>query len=1003
MAADSIFGHTAVSDVISCGAIDQDDRNNDNIETFSSRGPVTMLTETRQKTDISGIDGVAVTGAGGFSNPFYGTSAAAPHIAAIAALLESRFSSMPSNDIGQLIFDNAVDLGSAGYDNVFGYGRCDALASALSYLYVDFNSMGGTAVESQFLENGSYIEKPTGLTNGDLVVADWYLEEEYINVWDFAVDTVTADTTLYAKWGTPCTVTFDSMGGSAVDSQIVGEGGRVIEPSPAKTGYELLGWFMEEECMNQWDFDVDTVAGDITLYALWGEMLDGSGTQEDPYLIDDEIDLFFVAHMVNINNPSFENKYYLQTADIDLSQFSNWTPIGWETAFSGYYDGGGHTISNLNIDINIMNCDNTLFPDRAPTIGLFGWVSGIISNMDLTGGTISIYGYWRSANVGSIAGYLDGGNIQNCNSSVDMIGNVYSDSDFLGPELNFGGIVGYMDDYTEVRNCDNSGTISATGHTVRIGGIVGDAYKAAINNCINSGPLSVSSSEVYNLRIGGVAARVEATDFSSCNNFGSIIVLGAQENSRIVGGIVAELMKYTSTLTDCANAGDITYDDTRVVIVGGLIGYISDDAVEVTCCYNIGGIHIQSAEYIEAGGIIGGVSSTSRYGAIVECYNAGYITIENAGLNRTSIGGLVGYNCTEALEMSDCFNRGNIGCSNSSVSNDILHIGGLVGYANYTDSTYTNCYNTGGISEIGRFGGIIGSVYDDPDSVFFNCYYADTCPAGIGYSDLGGNADAVSSQTIAELMQQATFTGFDFTNTWGINENEDFPYLQAIPYPGAAGISIPETLILDIGSSATLTPVFDPADAADKRVTWSTSDESIATVSEDGEVTLLADGTATITVTTVDGGFTDTCEVLTRVPATGVSLDITSLEVEQCKSATLTATVSPDEATNKGIIWSSSNEDIAVVTDGTVEGIGRGTATITATTEDGGFSAVCEVTVTKSEMDYNDDGAVDMLDVIAVAQNYGIRASDGTYDPIYDLNDDGIINLFDLILITRYI
>ncbi len=136
VSADSIFGHPAVPGVLSCGAIRHSSPND--IEFFSSLGPVKMLTETRQKPDICGIDGVSVTGAGGFGSYnagryyFFGTSAAAPHIAAVVAQLKSWFPSLPASQIKQLILNNAVDLGDAGYDNTFGYGKADAYAAALS-------------------------------------------------------------------------------------------------------------------------------------------------------------------------------------------------------------------------------------------------------------------------------------------------------------------------------------------------------------------------------------------------------------------------------------------------------------------------------------------------------------------------------------------------------------------------------------------------------------------------------------------------------------------------------------------------------------------------------------------------------------------------------------------------------------------------------------------------------------------------------------------------------
>jgi hypothetical protein len=123
---DSIFGHPAVPAAIAVGAIAANDPGNDAIELFSSQGPVTLLGSTVQKPDISGIDGVSVTGAGGFSNPFYGTSAAAPHIAAIAAQLWGKNTSLSRDQITSYLLNNTIDEGTAGFDTVFGYGRADA-------------------------------------------------------------------------------------------------------------------------------------------------------------------------------------------------------------------------------------------------------------------------------------------------------------------------------------------------------------------------------------------------------------------------------------------------------------------------------------------------------------------------------------------------------------------------------------------------------------------------------------------------------------------------------------------------------------------------------------------------------------------------------------------------------------------------------------------------------------------------------------------------------------
>ncbi len=125
---DSIFGQTAIPDVISVGAIDVPDQNQ--IAVYSSQGPVTIsypASETRKKPDLCGMAGIRITGAGGFSNPFYGTSAAAPHIAAIAALIMEQYPDKSSSEIRNILTSLSIDLGASGYDYVYGYGRADAL------------------------------------------------------------------------------------------------------------------------------------------------------------------------------------------------------------------------------------------------------------------------------------------------------------------------------------------------------------------------------------------------------------------------------------------------------------------------------------------------------------------------------------------------------------------------------------------------------------------------------------------------------------------------------------------------------------------------------------------------------------------------------------------------------------------------------------------------------------------------------------------------------------
>ena len=176
---------------------------------------------------------------------------------------------------------------------------------------------------------------------------------------------------------------------------------------------------------------------------------------------------------------------------------------------------------------------------------------------------------------------------------------------------------------------------------------------------------------------------------------------------------------------------------------------------------------------------------------------------------------------------------------------------------------------------------------------------------------------------------------------WHIEGDE--PVVSTVP---VTGVSLSQTeLSLEKGKTATLTATVAPSDATNQKVTWNSNNTEVATV-EDGTVTAVAGGKATITVTTEDGGHTATCEVSVTVPATGVSLSQTELSLAKGGTATITATVAPSDATNQSVTWSSNNTEVATVEDGTVTAVVGGKATITATTEDGSHTATCEVTVT---------------------------------------------------------
>jgi len=151
------------------------------------------------------------------------------------------------------------------------------------------------------------------------------------------------------------------------------------------------------------------------------------------------------------------------------------------------------------------------------------------------------------------------------------------------------------------------------------------------------------------------------------------------------------------------------------------------------------------------------------------------------------------------------------------------------------------------------------------------------------------------------------------------------------------------SLTLTEGDEVTLSATVKPDDATDKTVTWSTSDVSLATV-DGGTVKTLKPGKVTITAKA--GDQSDACVITVEkkyVPVTSISLSQTELTLLADNDASLTATVKPDDATDKTVTWTSSNPSVARVSGGWITALQVGETTITASV--GGFSATCKVTV----------------------------------------------------------
>lgn len=171
------------------------------------------------------------------------------------------------------------------------------------------------------------------------------------------------------------------------------------------------------------------------------------------------------------------------------------------------------------------------------------------------------------------------------------------------------------------------------------------------------------------------------------------------------------------------------------------------------------------------------------------------------------------------------------------------------------------------------------------------------------------------------------------------------------------------------GETFTLTATVNPADATNPAIEWSSSDVAVATVDENGVVTAVAEGEATITATSVaDPAKTASCKVVVKKPfvaVDGITLSETTAKLEIGSTITLTATVSPENATEPAVTWSTDNATVATVEDGVVTAVGAGEAVITA--KAGEMTAECKVTVEivtgLSSILSENDGAVEVYDI----------------------------------------
>lgn len=149
-----------------------------------------------------------------------------------------------------------------------------------------FNSMGGSSVAGQTVQYEHLVTEPQEEpTKADMLFAGWFKEPDYRNEWSFATDLIKGETTLYAKWvadipeNRKYTVAFNSNGGSKVESYVkLAYKSHIAPPEiPEKEGFAFVGWYFDNTFAKEWNYDLDEVTDNITLYARWVDNADAKG------------------------------------------------------------------------------------------------------------------------------------------------------------------------------------------------------------------------------------------------------------------------------------------------------------------------------------------------------------------------------------------------------------------------------------------------------------------------------------------------------------------------------------------------------------------------------------------------------------------------------------------------------------------------------------------------------------------------------------------------------
>ena len=209
-------------------------------------------------------------------------------------------------------------------------------------------------------------------------------------------------------------------------------------------------------------------------------------------------------------------------------------------------------------------------------------------------------------------------------------------------------------------------------------------------------------------------------------------------------------------------------------------------------------------------------------------------------------------------------------------------------------------------------------------------------------------------------------------------------------------------LSLNVNQCETLQAYTLPLNADNKSIHWTSTDSEVAEVDNDGNVIAKKPGIAFIKATSEDNPLAvDSCKVIVIQPVTGIMLNSQNCELYAIgETYQLVATVLPENAFNKEVKWTSSDESVSIVSSGTVEAVGYGNCVIIATTVDGNYTATCTVKVVDGSFlpgDADGDGKISIADVVAII-DYILGNTEGEfYEDAADVTGNGDVNIADAV------